>query len=321
LRYEESIKRYSENLEDVSLIATELFFDLLISQISLEIAQKNLSNNDTIYRIAQGRYTLGKIAENDLIQLELNLLTSRQQVARARLDLETTSLSLNTFIGRPSNEGISLSIPDDIPEFDVDLQMAIDQAKKNRQDYISYKRRRLEAERDVAQARGESGLNVDLFGTFGLASQANNFSDIYTNPQDQQRFQVGFAIPILDWGRQQGRIRRATSNQELENNLIAQEEINFEQEIFTLVKQLDILRSQLLTAQKADELGQKRYNIAQNRYLVAKISITDLNLALQEKDEKKRGYLQALREFWSAYYQIRKLTLYDFEENKVIDID
>ncbi len=321
IRYQESIRRYSEDLERVSQQAADLFFDLLLAQISLEISQKNLANNDTIYRIAQGRYQLGKIAENDLIQLELNLLTSQQQVARAKLDLETTRLNLNTYIGRPDNEAIRLAIPAEIPTFSIDVETAIEQAKNNREEFLSYKRRRLEAQRDVAQARGESGVILNLTGTFGLASQSEEFGSLYDQTQDQQRVRLGLEVPILDWGRQKAIRRTAEANRELVNNTVTQEEINFRQEILTLIKQFDILREQVRTAKKADELGQKRYDIAQNRYLVAKISITDLNLALQEKDQKKQQYLQALREFWNAYYQIRRLTLYDFESNTPLLIE
>ena len=73
LEYEESQKRYFAELELISINATRRFFNLLLAQISLEIANKNVNSNDTIYQIAQGRYNLGKITENDLLQLELNL--------------------------------------------------------------------------------------------------------------------------------------------------------------------------------------------------------------------------------------------------------
>ncbi|MEX2336235.1 MAG: TolC family protein, partial [Fulvivirga sp.] len=63
---------------------------------------------------------------------------------------------------------------------------------------------------------------------------------------------------------------------------------------------------------KSDEVAQERYNVAQNRYLIGKIDITNLNIALEEKDEAKTSYIQALRSFWTAYYNLRRLTLYDF---------
>jgi len=57
-----------------------------------------------------------------------------------------------------------------------------------------------------------------------------------------------------------------------------------------------------------------RYDITKNRYLIGKIDITDMNIALTEKDEAKARYIQSLQDFWTAYFNLRRLTLYDFEE-------
>jgi outer membrane protein TolC len=77
-----------------------------------------------------------------------------------------------------------------------------------------------------------------------------------------------------------------------------------------------VLRQQLVVSKKADEIGDRKYEISKNRYLIGKISITDLNLALQDKDIAKRNYVQSLEDFWTTYYEIRRLTLYDFEQNR-----
>jgi outer membrane protein len=70
---------------------------------------------------------------------------------------------------------------------------------------------------------------------------------------------------------------------------------------------------------KSDEIAQKRYDISQQRYLIGKISITDLVIALQEKDQAKQAYVDALGEFWRAYFEIRQLTLYDFERKEPLN--
>lgn len=318
IRYEESVQGYIEEMENVSIQATERFFNLLLAQISLQIAEKNQSNNDTILKIARGRYSLGKIAENDLLQLELNLMTSEQQVIQAKLDMETSRLALNSYIGRPGNEQLKLRVPEQLPQFEVSPEQAISEAKNNRQAFLAFKRRRLEAERNVARARGESGLNMNLSGSLGLTRSANDLPSSYQDLEDQQRIRLGFSIPVLDWGRQKARVQTAEADKRLVSSSIAQEEIAFEQEIYTKVKQLEILRLQVASTEKADEIAQRRYFIAQKRYMVAKISITDLNIALQEKDQAKRNYLQSLRNFWKAYFEIRQLTLYDFEQNQKI---
>jgi outer membrane protein len=48
------------------------------------------------------------------------------------------------------------------------------------------------------------------------------------------------------------------------------------------------------------------------------LSITDLSISFAEKDQAKRDYISALRDFWGAYYQLRYLSLYDFETNRKI---
>jgi outer membrane protein len=46
--------------------------------------------------------------------------------------------------------------------------------------------------------------------------------------------------------------------------------------------------------------------------MIVKISITDLNIAQNEKDNARRGYFKVLQTLWSYFYEIRQLTLYDF---------
>lgn len=316
LRFEESKREFVEDLENISLIATNRFFDLLLAQISLEIAQKNLANNDTIYKIGQGRYNLGRIAENELLDLELNVMNSRQQVAQALVDLETSGLRLKTFVGITYIENVKLTLPDFIPDFNVNENAAIEIARKNRPDAVGFVRRQLEAERDVAQARGESGLNALLEAGYGTSGYSTtSLPDMYSNTVTGSEVRIGFQIPIVDWGRQKSRVKTAEASLKLEEYTIQLEEINFDEEIFTQVKQFKMLKDQVVISQKADEIADKRYNIAKNRYLIGKISITDMNLALRDKDDAKRAYIASLRSFWQAYYNLRLLTLYDFEEN------
>jgi outer membrane protein TolC len=82
-----------------------------------------------------------------------------------------------------------------------------------------------------------------------------------------------------------------------------------------------MLRLQIEITKKADEVAQERYNVAQNRYLIGKIDITNLSIALTEKDQAKRSYLEALQMFWDAYYELRRITLYDFAAKQPLYTD
>jgi tetratricopeptide (TPR) repeat protein len=50
-------------------------------------------------------------------------------------------------------------------------------------------------------------------------------------------------------------------------------------------------------------LAQRRFDVAYNRYVIARISIDNLYIAQQEKDQARTQYVRALRGYWEAYYR------------------
>ena len=317
LRYEESKRSYVEEMEFVSRESVKFFFDYLDAQINYQIAGFNLNNTDTIYKIEEGRYNIGTTSKDKLLQVELQLLRSQQDVTQAQLDLQTSSQRLRAYLAIKSTDTLTLVLPQSIPQFDILIQDALMYAKLNRSDYIAFERSRIEAERDVAQARKQR-FETNLIASYGLNTASDDFGDAYSDPKDQQRIDVGLAVPILDWGRNKARIQTALANQQLNDYVLEQDIQNFEQEVITLVRQFEVLRNQLRIAKKSDEVADERYSVAQNRYLTGKVGITDLNIALNEKDAAKRSYIKALRDFWVAYFDLRRLTLYDFANKKLL---
>lgn len=317
LRYEESKREYVEQIEFVSRESVNRFFNVLQQQIYLQIAKFNLANNDTIYKIEQGRYNIGTTSLDKLLQVELQLLRSRQAVGQATLALQTARLQLRSYIGLNSNEEFELQLPEAIPAFDVTVDEALEYARQNRAAYIGFERRRLEAAREVAQARGER-WRAELTAAYGLNNNGLVMNDIYVDPTEQQQFNLTLSVPVLDWGRNKSRLRTAMANKEFNDFDIAQDQVNFEQEVITQVRQFEMLRLQIEITKKSDEVATERYNVAQNRYLIGKIDITNLNIALEEKDNAKRSYIDALKLFWTAYYDLRRLTLYDFANRQLL---
>ena len=213
---------------------------------------------------------------------------------------------------------IKLVLPDSIPEFYIDEKVAISEARKNRQQTIAFKRQELEAERRLAQAKGDNGLNASVYATFGLTNRGDELPEVYMGPEDQQTVKIGLEIPIVDWGRSKSRVKTADANKKLVEYSIAQDKINFEQEIFNQVNQFGVLKEKVKISSIADNIAQRRYDITKNRYMDGKEDITKLNIALKEKDEAKRDFIYSLRSYWMAYYQLRRLTLYDFEKQEAL---
>ncbi|MGC8866279.1 MAG: TolC family protein [Bacteroidales bacterium] len=321
LKYIEAGRRYVEEMEQVAITATTYFFNLLTAQGQLQIAEVNLANYDTLYRIARGRYNMGTIAENELLQLELNLLRSKSEAENARLEVENAMFRLRSFLRIKNNEQIELVAPADIRFAEVGATEAIQLARENRSSSLGFERRLLESRRDVDQARHQGRFEANLALEYGLSRDASKLSDVYRNPNDMQQLSLSLYVPILDWGQARGRIKMAESNRELVKTSVEQELIDFDQEVYLAVMQYNIQKNQLYIAAKSDTVAAKSYLVAKARYMIGKISITDLNIAQAEKDQARMSYLRALQKYWTNWYNLRRITHFDFIENKLISPD
>jgi outer membrane protein TolC len=197
-------------------------------------------------------------------------------------------------------------------------EKVIAEAYQNRSDAIAFVRRMEESKRMTAQAKGDNGLNASLTARLGFSKGAAQVMQVYQNPQDQQLLQLAFEIPILDWGRQKARTKTALANQQFTEYSVEQDKQNFAQRIVTEVTLFEMMEDHVTLTSQADSIASEKYLIAKERYMLGNLSITDLSIAFREKDEAKRDYINALRSFWGSYYQIRYLSLYDFENDKKI---
>lgn len=319
--YNEAKKVYLESMEKVSLQATNHFFNLLVAQIEEKIAKINEANYDTLYKIAKGRFELGKIAENELLQLELKYLRAGADVKNAALMVEDQMFKFKSFLRMQDDDFVQLVEPTNFEPFVVNPAKALQEARYNSSEALSYNRQLVEAESKVAEAKYGGRFDANLFAVYGLSNYSSNFRALNQEPQDVQTVTLGVSVPILDWGVAKGRLKMAESNQEIVRTNVEQQQIDFDQKVFLLVAQFNMQFDQVVIAAKSDTIGQKRYDITKARYLIGKISITDLNIAQTEADNSKMSYFNTLWRYWRYYYELRQTTLFDFERDMPIMVD
>ena len=310
--YRESERQYSEEMETVANRAENLFFDLLFSQLDADAAMQDKTNSDTLLKLSEGRFEVGKIAETDLLQVQLSAMQAETRLAEAQLQMQTNTEQLRDFLDLQGDVQFDLIPPYVLPDISISPDSALSFALQHRSDVIEYERRLLEAQQEVARSKGETGMTLDFGGSFGLTQTGPELNQVYSDLIDEERFTVRLTAPIADWGKSKATRSVADANLELEQRKIEQEKENFRRVVVLRAQQFDLVRRNAEIAQRYMESAKKRYEITYQRYLIGKISITDLNLALTEQETSRRGYLQAIRDFWSAVYELRGLTLYDF---------
>jgi outer membrane protein TolC len=321
LKYEMAKKTFLANIEQVHVDAVRNFFNLALAQINKQIAEMNYSNADTLYRIAQGRYQLGTIAEDELLQMQLSYLNTETARKEAEMNLRDREIRLRSFLGYNENVRLELLIPNEVPQLQVDLKEVLDLALMNNPELISQQLNLITAESSLAQAKAEKGLNANLTASFGLRDQDEVFKEAYTNPDRQQTVRLSFTMPILDWGLGRGKYRMAKSSMELTQIQVEQAYTDFEQNLYLDVEQFNLQKNQVAIAAKSDTVAMKRYEVTKQRFLIGKIAVLDLNDADARKDQNRRAYVMALQNYWSYFYNIRSLTLYDFINKRPIETD
>jgi len=318
IRLTEANQKYAEDIELMSLETTARFFDVLLAYENLNIAQTNQANTDTLYQIAKERYTLGKISQQDLLQLQLNLANAGKDATSASQQVQNSLFNLKSFISLNDSEDIRLSMPETLPALQVDPSLAVSEALANRADSKRFIREFMEAERAYDEAVQESGFNASLSLSAGFSNSSSILSEVYTDAKQAQAIQMTFAMPILDGRRNKTRIAQTKMDMQFAESRIAQEKIDFENQVRLAVRAFNQIQKELEQAKLSNEIAQRRYEISNERYYLSDISITDLTIALQEKDTARREYIRTLRNYWRSYYSLRALTLYDFIENKKI---
>jgi outer membrane protein TolC len=321
LKYLEAKQTFLESMENISSEAIRLFFDLILAQQNVRTAQLNFANTDTLYQIAKGRYNIGTIAENELLQMELSYLNAGSSVNEADIDLQLKKFRLKSFLGLNDQFDLELIVPIDFPRATLEYDDVLNLARSNNPRMVQFQRSLIEADRNVAQAKADRGFNANLYATFGLTQRADELVNVYRDPMDQQGVRVGVTIPILDWGLGKGKVKMAESSREVVRTNIQQSIVDFEQDVFLKVMQFNLQDDQLMLAAKADTIAQSRYNVTKERFLIGRIDVLELNIAQTERDNARDRYIAAMRNYWQFYFNMRKLTLYDFINEKPISVD
>ena len=291
VRYQEAKAAYIESVEGVTINTIGYFFNLLLANENLHIARQNLENADKLYEIAVAKRKIGHISESELMQLKLSALQMKGKLTEAQSGLNANMFQLRAFLGLSEQEVIEPILPESAPSLRMIYEVVLQKAQENNSFAKNIRRRQLEADYEVAAAKGN------------------------------QVVEVGMTIPILDWGKRRGKVKVAESNRDVTLSKIRQEEISFNQDIFLLVENFNNQAAQLEIAQEADVIAEKRYKTSIETFMIGKINILDLNDAQQSKDEAKQKHIQELYDYWNYYYNIRSVTLYDFINDQTLDAE
>lgn len=196
LRYREAKASFLSATEEVTMTTINYFFNLLLALENVNIARQNLENAQKLYKVAIAKREMGKISENDVLQLKLNLLNAESDLTDNESTMKSNMFKLCSFLDIDGDTELVPIVPDSIPQVELVYQNVLDKALENNPFAINIRRRQLEADYNVAKARGNM-RQISLYAQVGFTGTHNELSQSYNHLKDNQIVEVGIKFLYL----------------------------------------------------------------------------------------------------------------------------
>ena len=320
LKYDKALRKFLYEREYISEVSTQQFFDLAMAQAEYDTARDNVASSDTLYRIGEERQKIASISQADLLTLRLDVVNARNSLKNAEINLKRAMSAFVTFLNLPKETTVRLKLPERPKDMNIKVSEALAHVRENNPDYISYRQDILEAEREVERAQKDARFNATFSASFGLNNTADVFRNSYRHPLQQNVVSVGLSIPLVDWGVRKGKVNMTRNTLNITKISVQQKELSLEQDVMMTVDDFNMQQDMIRSAEEALQLANMAYNTTKERFIIGRADINSLTLSLNRQKEAQKNYISSLKNYWLSYYKIRKLTLFDFENNENLNL-
>ena len=311
--YEKAKRVYLESMEDVTLGAVERYFGVMAAQKRYDVSCTNYENTSRMLGIARERLALGSVTRDEYLQLELRRLSDSLAISENDVLLREARMQLNSLLGLDETRAVEPVLEEDLPPVLMDFDLVFEKASGNSSFKLSNEIDILNAESAIAQAKASRGITMQLSASFGLFGESGEFSGAYAGLRNQEIVGLSFSVPILDWGQGRGRVKKAEAAADVVKAQVEQAENDKRISLYTAVGQFNNQRQLCDVSRRAASIAQERYELVMDKFRNGKATVTDLNTARSESDSAIQKYVEDISRYWTYYYTLRKLTLYDFQ--------
>jgi outer membrane protein len=314
LEYEASLIRYLLVRLSLERDVAQEFYAVYSNQMSLEIAQDDLKNNQESYEIISNKVEGGLLALEERYQAEVNLASSRSGVFTAELNLANSQDQFKVLIGLPLDTTLMIAaeiIADTVP---VNQELAIRHALDNR---MELREREIDLENanfDLIVAKSTNEFAGSVTASFGVQGNDEQFSRLFETPTNTPAIGLTLNIPLFDWGERKSEIKAAEASLKSTQISYDVERTDIVMNIRSVVRNLKNLENQIGIQRKTVENAQLAYEINLERYRNGDLTSLDLGMYQNQLSESKMALTNAIINYKIELLNLKIQTLYDFEK-------
>jgi len=318
LKMQAAEKQFAYEQEEAATVAAEKFFDLALAQENHNIAKDYLASCDTLYAIGKRKFYIASISKAELLILDIDRTNAQNNLINTQISLRQAMQDLALWLKMDENTQIELIIPKAMMNLRIDPVEAVNKAQENNPTYITDRQAIVSAHKDLAKAKVERRWNASVDVKAGLNQVDNNLWYAIGHPLLQDYASISLTIPLLDWGA--GKYKQLAAESALENTLTTarQNSETLELKVRQYVSDFNQRQTLVENTMKTQATAEEAYNATLQRFASGKASVSDITIAQNRWQMARQNYVNALKNYWLAYYELRKVTLYDFIAHKTI---
>lgn len=326
-QYQQASNYYTRGQMDIVYDVTKGFYALYKATRLVEINQEKLKNSQEAYRIARLKLGAMRIAEAEALIAEVQLEQDKAKLSESKSNLESEQDIFKQLIGLNLDQNIEISENIQYDTFNIDLDLAIEEALKNRLELndadleIRLKSIELDRAKRERELRGSISANYDLtgLGTIKGASTGelieSSFNNFLVRPPTRG-IMLSFSYPIYDWGRGSAKVQQAKAN--IANVQLEKEDVKTTiiKEVRDIVRTVEETRGRLIINERNQELASRSYNVSQLRFENGDITSQQLGQEQARLSDVQLAYLDAYITYKLAVADLKRKTMWNFIEGR-----
>lgn len=307
-------------LQELSLerSVSQAFYQVYEAQVSVNTAREEFENRSQSVDIIRNKVDAGLVAREELLQAELDLMTSRSGYQNRQVELENIKDQFKQMLGMPLQDEVLVLAEVNVLPVDVNLENAMQRAVNNR---LEIRQRKIDIETgqfELIRTNAQNEFKGNIGVTVGLFGENEELTGIFDRPTDNQNVGFSLEIPLWDWGEKKARLRAARAAQQIREINMEDEKINIALTIRQVHRSLKNLLTQIDIAQKNLENAKLTYEINLEKYKNGDLTSMDLNLYQNQLTQKKTDLTSARISYLLELLNMKIQTLYDFEREEGI---
>jgi outer membrane protein TolC len=308
---------YSDVMEVSEEVSRE-YLELFENAYDQRLEESNISNLERALAAAQQVVAANPARSLDLDQIRVELANARENLQRSQSQFRRDVASLKTDLNLPESTEITLDPVMQLEPIQVDLDQAIEFARRLTPRLREIDIDRREGEIQLDETRGRNGFRMNVEFTYGREMQDPVFRSLWNEPSNTYTVDVNASIPIWDWGQRRARIQAEEINLRRNALELEQTEAEIVTELTNEVRNIEELQSRVLAMQ--DNLTLARGLSAQSleQYRQGAITVADLLLSLRRETDTASNFLEAYVSWRESIQELQQMTYYDFERGQPV---